>query len=471
MKFIKKKLLFSLFCCLAFFLSTVKASSNNAFVHLFEWKWKDVARECEEYLALNGYSAVQVSPPQEHVLLNSSPWYERYQPVSYKIEGMLGNKVEFSNMVKRCNRVGIKVYVDAVINHMSGVLPIGVERRGSANSTYMRYSYENLYSYDDFHHCKSSSDSSISDWSNRFEIQNCELLNLGDLNTSKLSVQLKIANYLNELINIGVAGFRVDAAKHISSNDIYSIKKMLSRDVFIFQEVIDHGNSVISSREYLKNGSVTEFKFSSDVGRIFKFGDIKWFNSSNQLGENWSYIESSKSIVFIDNHDLQRAYENNILTHRDGSSYILANIFMLAWPYGYPKIMSSYKFTNKNSGSPKTSPFDPQNELWLKEHRHYQITKMVKFRKFVNKTDVVNWWGDNNVIAFGRGSRGFVIINNSKQVIKRWFKSSIVQGNYQNVLSKNGKRSVVTINNFGWFYAEISPKSAFVIQSNEPFFD
>lgn len=38
-------------------------------VHLFEWKWKDIALECEQYLAPNNFCGVQVSPPVEHVIL------------------------------------------------------------------------------------------------------------------------------------------------------------------------------------------------------------------------------------------------------------------------------------------------------------------------------------------------------------------------------------------------------------------
>ena len=34
---------------------------RDVFVHLFEWRWADVARECEEYLADAGFCAVQVS--------------------------------------------------------------------------------------------------------------------------------------------------------------------------------------------------------------------------------------------------------------------------------------------------------------------------------------------------------------------------------------------------------------------------
>ena len=42
---------------------------RNTMVHLFEWKWDDIARECEEFLAPKGYAGVQVSPVNEHALI------------------------------------------------------------------------------------------------------------------------------------------------------------------------------------------------------------------------------------------------------------------------------------------------------------------------------------------------------------------------------------------------------------------
>jgi len=42
------------------------AQELTAFVHLFEWSWDDIAKECG-YLGEKGYAAVQVSPPNEHI--------------------------------------------------------------------------------------------------------------------------------------------------------------------------------------------------------------------------------------------------------------------------------------------------------------------------------------------------------------------------------------------------------------------
>ena len=93
------------------------ADESRVFVHMFEWKWADIAIECEGTLRAKGYAGVQVSPPQESI--GGAQWWTRYQPRSYNITGRSGNQAQFQNMVSRCNAAGVKIYVDAVINHMS----------------------------------------------------------------------------------------------------------------------------------------------------------------------------------------------------------------------------------------------------------------------------------------------------------------------------------------------------------------
>src|SRR5436190_18732678 len=79
-------------------------AAGDVFVHLFEWKWTDVATECQQVLGPAGFTAVQISPPEEHsVQPPSYPWSERYQPVSYSIAGSRsGTDAEFAAMVQRC---------------------------------------------------------------------------------------------------------------------------------------------------------------------------------------------------------------------------------------------------------------------------------------------------------------------------------------------------------------------------------
>ena len=92
---------------------------RSVIVEMLEWKFSEVAKECEEFLGPYGYGGVQVSPVHECAVLVNRPWWERYQPVSYKIDGRSGNEQQFADMVSRCNKVGVRIFVDIVLNHMT----------------------------------------------------------------------------------------------------------------------------------------------------------------------------------------------------------------------------------------------------------------------------------------------------------------------------------------------------------------
>ena len=84
-------------------------------------------------MAPKGYAGVQISPPNEHALIGNPyrPWWQRYQPASYKLVSRSGDEQQFRDMVRRCNAVGVRIYVDAVINHMAAV-----SGSGSAGSNF-----------------------------------------------------------------------------------------------------------------------------------------------------------------------------------------------------------------------------------------------------------------------------------------------------------------------------------------------
>ena len=104
-------------------------TGHGGIIHLFEWHWSTIADECENILAPNKVGGVQTSPVNENRVVTEEnmedatvdrPWWERYQPVSYELETRSGTREEFIDMVQRCNAVGVRIYVDIVVNHMVG---------------------------------------------------------------------------------------------------------------------------------------------------------------------------------------------------------------------------------------------------------------------------------------------------------------------------------------------------------------
>lgn len=353
-------------------------------------------------------------------------------------------------MVARCNKAGVRIYVDVIMNHMSGDRN---DAHGTGNSRANTYNFDYPqvpYTVKNFHpRC------AVNNYNDPSNVRNCELVGLHDLDQSQEYVRSKLVDFLNDLVAIGVAGFRVDAAKHMWPSDlrtIYSRVRNLNRthgfpndaQPYIFQEVIDYGNEAISKREYNGIGAVIEFKYSYEISNAFRGNNnLKWLVN---WGEQWGFLPSKDSLVFVDNHDTQRD-NPQILTYKYSKRYKMAVAFMLSHPFGTPRIMSSFDFQSKDQGPPNDgngnilSPSIHDNICsngWICEHRWRQIYNMVRFRNLVKGTKIDNWWDNgSNQIAFSRGCSGFVAFNGDQYDLKKNLKVCLPPGQYCDVISGN----------------------------------
>jgi alpha-amylase len=364
--------------------------------------------------------------------------------------------------VNRCKTAGVGIIVDAVINHMTNYPSPGV---GSNGTAYTKYDYPGLYSASDFHpSCP------VNNYQSAANVQDCELFSLPDLNTGLTSVRQKIAEYLLMLARLGVAGFRVDAAKHIQQvelNDIISrVNTTLAAEgkplPYVFLEVIGGSGEALSARDYYGEGyssggaaDITEFTFVG-VGNKFRGlnGEhISQLNPNGTPGNQfsalaWGLIPADKAVVFLQNHDTQHDCG---ISYRDGNTFRLANVWMLAQPYGYPSILSSYAFTcpaGNSMGPPSdangwTTNVTCASSLetatigqWVCEHRDSSIRSMVTFRRVVAGTDINHWWDDGaNAIAFTRGDKGFVAINGGSAALTASVATGMAPGTYTDLLA------------------------------------
>lgn len=455
MSFLARIVFFSLFgavfTCEAYF-KTNQWPDRSVIAHLFEWKWLDIADECERFLGPKRYGAVQTSPASENLVLHledgTRPWYERYQVMSYLLTTRSGGEAEFLNMTTRCNKVGVRIYVDVVLNHMTGDSETNLGTAGST-ATFANSSYPGVpYTDEHFHHPVCD----IQNYDNATEVRVCRLVSLKDLNQTMPYVRQKIIDYLNKLISLGVAGFRVDAAKHMWPEDLKEIYNRLDNlntqhgfrpnaRAYFYQEVTKGGT--VTGNEYTKLGDVTEFTAGVELSSVFR-GEkplkslVSWGSTTTGM------LPNGYALVFVDNHDTQR--NDDVLTYKNETLYKVAIAFLLSRPYGQPRIMSSYSFDNKNQGppsdeneeiqSPIVSPSESCEEGWVCEHRWGQIYQMVGFTNAVRNTDVKNWWDNgNNQIAFSRGNKGFIAFNTEGSAMDVELQTGLPSGNYCDVIS------------------------------------
>ncbi|XP_030378688.1 alpha-amylase-like [Scaptodrosophila lebanonensis] len=408
---------------------------RTTMVHLFEWPWPSIATECEQFLGPKGFGGVQISPPNENRIVNGRPWWERYQPLSYLLHTRSGTEQQLIDMITRCNRAGVRIYVDAVLNHMTGGGSDAQTGTGGSLAHYEKHQYPAVpYGPGDFNGA-----CNIIDYQAPQQVRNCRLLSLLDLNQSKPHVRQVLVNYMNRLIDMGVAGFRIDAAKHMWPQDLEAIYGQLhnlntshgfapNSRPFIFQEVIDLGSERITTSEYSPLGCVTEFRAANELGKLFRGRNaLKWLHN---WGPDWSMLPSGDAVVFVDNHDNQRGHgagAGDVLTHKDGKPYETALVFLLAHPYGLTRVMSSYAFNNSDQGPPATSdgaivaPRFLRNGQcdhlvgWICEHRWPLMARLIELRNIAGSSPLTHWWSQHDQqIAFARAN-AFVAINMEKE--------------------------------------------------------
>ena len=212
------------------------------------------------------------------------------------------------------------------------------------------------YSAQDFHGHEScpNGDLEIHDYDDPVQARNCRLGGLRDLNQGKEYVRQKQADFLNHLIDIGVAGFRSDASKHQWPADMTAIINRLhdlnskyfpsGSKSFWYHEFIQGGGRM-KSEEYFGIGRVIEFRYFRNLGEVFRKHNNQKLKFLKNFGEGWGFLPSGNSFVMVDSHDLQRGHTGDLsinINYFEPRLLKMASAFMLAYPYSITRVMSSY---------------------------------------------------------------------------------------------------------------------------------
>ena len=183
---------------------------------------------------------------------------------------------------------------------------------------------------------------------------------------------------------------------------------------YYFLEVSTGPGEALGPRDYYGEAyasggaaDITEFTFAG-VGNKFlgiNGEHVSQLNPNGSPGSQfsaqaWGLMPADKAVVFLQNHDTQ--HQAGTISYRDRQVFRLANVWMLAQPYGYPSILSAYAFDRpaQNDMGPPSDAAGNTLSLtcassletavvgqWVCEHRDRYILSMVGFRKYVAGTD------------------------------------------------------------------------------------
>ena len=194
-------------------------SSDGTTFHAFCWTFNQI-KENLPYLADSGFKNVLTMPVQQPKNGGSS-WWSYYQPLSFSIadNSAIGTKEELKSLCEEAEKYDISILVDVVANHLANINDDELEADGTPKvapsvESYEPVLYRNRNENVDgvngitFHHNPHATGSGA-------ETQVYPYGNLPDLNTENPYVQERVLSLLKECIDVGVDGFRCDAAKHI----------------------------------------------------------------------------------------------------------------------------------------------------------------------------------------------------------------------------------------------------------------
>lgn len=418
----------------------VENIADGAILHCWSWSF-DTIRENLDDIAAAGFSAIQTSPVSQCKAGDSnkrtSPgtigygndgngtdaWYYHYQPTDFVIGNyQLGTEDEFKEMCKAAHEKGIKVIVDAVLNHCSSdwnAISDNVKALGSQQEI--------------FHTASKSADVATE----RYEITQYKLAGLWDLNTGNTTVQNYILSFLKQCVTDGADGFRYDAAKHIELPDDDSHSSHDNFQSNFWPTILENG-AVFQYGEILGNtdsstrlGAYQALNFG-DEGESFRttasaYGEklrtaIKNNNLLNTNIKDYNIPSGSenKLVTWIESHD---NYCND--DYGSGNSWTPPSEAEII--RGYAIIASRYSgtplFFDRPDGSGITQSTKWGNnqlgKIGSAMFKDAQVKAVNFFRNHAgNAGETLSNPGNNTgLLMIQRGSKGFVIINNTDETV------------------------------------------------------
>jgi len=353
------------------------------------------------YLHAMGVTAIWISPPVDN---SNKPWMgPDGKPVPYlfapyhgygardftRIEEHFGDAkndwVAFDNMVAAAHRLGIKIVVDFSPNDTN---LIGTGEHGAV------YDNEKLLgTYDNdtkhlYHH-----NGLLTDWTDPWQIQYCNVFGLADLDHDNPIVDSYIKKSITQFQDHGVDAFRIDAVKHIEWGWVYSLADTVHRHkpAYIFAEWFQDGlndkfypdavkfsnHSAIPLIDYpLGLATRAAFAYNSSFALVQKTLDR----------EDKDFADPNGLITFVDNHDIPRLLSINNNRHLldEATAFVLTARGIPVVYYGD----EHYEHNDTNKGH------DPYTRPWMSSFAE----DTVGFRLVQNLTALRR---SNDALAYG----------------------------------------------------------------------
>lgn len=414
---------------------------DGQILQCFNWSFDNIKKNMKT-IADQGFTAVQTSPIQ--VAKESTAgktakgsWWVLYQPVDFAIENnshgssALGTASQFKAMCDEAHKYGVKVVVDAVLNHM------GNKSKNDLSPCIPDEIRNNSSLWHDI--------SKNSRYESRYDITQFCMDGIPDLNTSNKTVQNYAIKFLKECVDNGADGFRFDGAKHIETpadsgfgsefwptvlNATTSYAKSTrSITPFYYGEVLDgttgsndRSNGQTVANSYTSYMSITLSSVSNDIRNA-----VNGNNAQGAIRSDYSLDDSTvagnKAVLWNESHD----------TYQAGSSSGVGNANMdKTWALVGTRNQACgmYMARPNNWDSAMMGQADVTN--WANE----TVKAINQFKNaMIGQTEYLS--AENGIAYNERGTKGVVLVNCGGNSSVSVTAHKMAAGTYTDVITGN----------------------------------
>lgn len=422
------------------------AVNTETILHAWSWNFPEMARSMKE-IKDAGFTMIQTSPVQQCYSPEGSGkkifdenvtegnWYYYYQPTDWKIgNSILGSRDQMKAMMDSAAKYDIKVIVDVLPNHTAFDID-------AVSDDF----YKAVGGRDKMFH--SNGLKSMKDYNDRLQ---CTLWGSGglpDVNTENPDFQKYYMQFVNELLEMGVRGFRYDTAKHIGvhsdpvdaasgvkENDFWDVatgRKAVKGvrlavpydSLFVYGEVLQDKN--VPEKEYADYFGQT----ASGYGWILR--EVLEKRCANNVDLKSFHHEAAPEFLttWVESHDTYaNAHES---AHLTDAQIRLGWVFLTARQNGTPL------FFSRPAGSTRTNYYG-DNVLGARgndEFKHPEVVAVNKFRTAMNgQKEDVRVSDNGQVLLVNRGKKGAAMVNLGTYANYIDLPTGLADGTYRDVV-------------------------------------
>ncbi|WP_299022438.1 alpha-amylase family glycosyl hydrolase [uncultured Photobacterium sp.] len=398
--------------------------ATNVILHAFDWPYSRITENAEA-IANAGFKAVLVSPPLKSLKSkNGTPWWQRYQPQDYRvIDNQLGNTTEFKKMTAALNEHEILIYADIVFNHMANESDQRDDLDYPNSQIIQDYKNKNDYSasirlFGDLSQPLFTEQDfvqafPIQNWKDPWQVQHGRISGSNEdpgLPTLKCNENVVKAqkSYLKALRHLGISGFRIDAAKHMTLEHIQQVwDAEIAQGTHIFGEIITDGGASKEEYElflkpYLKSTTLGAYDFPlfHSLFKVFeKDESVSGLINPYSVGQA---LAVDRAITFATTHDIPN---NDVFLDQVMSEHNerLAYCYLFGRDGGVPLVYSDLDTSGiaREDGSPR----------WYDSWKDPILIKMIQFHNYAHGQTMQYLEHSANHLMFSRGDKGLVVIN------------------------------------------------------------